>query len=527
MSSATTTTMTALDETDDLADYRRRAIRLAGWAYLFCLALVAATSNPIQMAHTHPIATWAQIITSTLSYGALRWFPWRRHRHECLLVLVAVSVAQISGLRSVTGGDDSPFFPLYFFIIIGSGAYFRGMWLGAVVAWIVLGSMSYYLFERPIQFDFDHAIDLPLYIGGALVSNFLFRDLQDRTAQAQRQTRHLEALHEASRLLHAESSLSIICQRLLDVAQHATGARYAAIRTFDADGRLAEFFHAGLDEHTKTALKEPPTDIGILGAITVDHPTVRINDITTDPRHKGFPAAHPVMRSLLAVSVTSTHRLLGKLYLTEKNGGGPFTPEDDALLTALDRDAVLAIDHARLVETIESLAATDGLTGLRNRREFDARLRAELDGAARYGHPVSLVMVDVDNFKALNDAYGHPVGDAALQAIANALTRSVRTVDCCARYGGEEFAVILPHTAATNALMVAERMRAAVAAIPIPAGNASGNTLSISAGLAEVPTDARTAEQIIVLADAALYRAKRLGKNRVEAATDVPDVTAA
>ncbi len=152
---------------------------------------------------------------------------------------------------------------------------------------------------------------------------------------------------------------------------------------------------------------------------------------------------------------------------------------------------------------------TDALTGLKNRREFDERLRDELTRAGRYAHPLSLLMIDIDDFKLINDRFGHSVGDAALQSVANAIEESIRSIDIAARYGGEEFVVILPETPLHGAAIVAERIRAATAEYTSP------YRLTVSIGVAELAKSDETPDAFLVRADAALYRAKSFGKNRV------------
>jgi diguanylate cyclase (GGDEF)-like protein len=156
---------------------------------------------------------------------------------------------------------------------------------------------------------------------------------------------------------------------------------------------------------------------------------------------------------------------------------------------------------------LRELSATDGLTGIPNRRSFDERLGTEMALATRYGSTVSLVMADLDLFKQLNDQHGHTAGDAVLRAVAQQMDRQKRAGDLVARYGGEEFVAILPHTTATAAAAWADRVRRAIEAAQIG--------ITASFGVAQI-APGWTAKQMIEGADAALYRAKRAGRNRVE-----------
>jgi two-component system, cell cycle response regulator len=175
---------------------------------------------------------------------------------------------------------------------------------------------------------------------------------------------------------------------------------------------------------------------------------------------------------------------------------------------------------------LEKLSVTDGLTGLYNQRHFEERLHEEFRRTQRYSDPVSLIMLDLDHFKDVNDRYGHPFGDRVLRGTAELLRSSVRDPDICARYGGEEFAIILPKTALQGALAVAERvfknLRAKVYPLDAPSaqdaaqGKPAEVRVTASIGIAFFPSkDVTTPELLVKFADEALYRAKREGRNTI------------
>lgn len=181
----------------------------------------------------------------------------------------------------------------------------------------------------------------------------------------------------------------------------------------------------------------------------------------------------------------------------------------------------IAVDNAYLVERLRQSASTDGLTGIANRRNFDVTLDRYLARAVGTLEPVSLVLLDIDPFKRLNDEHGHQVGDDVLQQVAALLVEHARLIDVPARYGGEEFAVVLPECDQAEALVVADRLRSAIAAAP-------GMTpVTVSAGVATFPQHAATGEGLIRAADEALYIAKGAGRDRVVAATSPAPVPAA
>jgi diguanylate cyclase (GGDEF)-like protein/PAS domain S-box-containing protein len=165
---------------------------------------------------------------------------------------------------------------------------------------------------------------------------------------------------------------------------------------------------------------------------------------------------------------------------------------------------------------LEQLATRDGLTGLANRRCFDETLHAEWARALRQRQPLSLLMVDVDNFKAYNDANGHLGGDECLKRIATAVSSEMRANDLVARYGGEEFAVILPNQSLKGAASVAERIRTRVEQLQVPNRLAPAQRVTVSIGAATaIASHDNSASDLVATADAALYRAKHMGRNRI------------
>jgi diguanylate cyclase (GGDEF)-like protein len=192
-----------------------------------------------------------------------------------------------------------------------------------------------------------------------------------------------------------------------------------------------------------------------------------------------------------------------------------FRDDHHRLVESLALQIAAALQNANLYE----LAMVDGLTGLFVRRYFDARIEEEVERSKRYGTGFSVVMLDVDDFKKLNDTHGHLVGDRVLRAIANVVKQQMRGVDTAARYGGEEVVVILPRTEMVGAYTQAERIRAAIAELRLTTDDEPPRVLSVTAslGIAAFPeSKAKDGTDLVRRADRALYRAKKTGKNRVE-----------
>ncbi|PWT79673.1 MAG: diguanylate cyclase response regulator [Acidobacteria bacterium] len=183
-------------------------------------------------------------------------------------------------------------------------------------------------------------------------------------------------------------------------------------------------------------------------------------------------------------------------------------PTDLDLLLARTRTL---LDFKSYLDSCEEAAFTDHLTGLPNRRRFERQLDREVARTLRYGHAFSLLMLDIDHFKLVNDTHGHEAGDQTLSRLGRVLQEGTRGIDLASRIGGEEFSVILTETDLIGALEVAERLRLAIKALEVP--GVGGITASF--GVAEFPSDAQTARELITLADNALYMAKREGRDRI------------
>jgi diguanylate cyclase (GGDEF)-like protein len=222
-------------------------------------------------------------------------------------------------------------------------------------------------------------------------------------------------------------------------------------------------------------------------------------------------SSDPGVRSWLGVPLTIYDQVIGVLSVQSRERAA-FGEDHRRVLEAIAAQAAVAIQNARLYE----LATIDGLTGLYVRRYFDSRLREELERSRRFGTQFSVVLLDLDDFKKLNDTFGHAVGDRVLREVAASMRRSLRGVDIAARYGGEEFAFILPRTGIVDAHAVAERIRHDVSEVRIAH---EGRVLSITAslGIASYPESAPgDVAMLLEKADVALYRAKTSGKDRVE-----------
>src|SRR5437016_521991 len=255
-----------------------------------------------------------------------------------------------------------------------------------------------------------------------------------------------------------------------------------------------------------------PVTTGVIGRVARTGSAALVADVRRDPDFNGWD---PRVTQQACVPIVSHEKVVGVISI--EGIETKLTPADLDLLTTLAGYVSIALEKAQLYERTQVLATTDGLTGLLNYRAFWQALERELERSMRYGVPLSLIMIEIDQFKRFNDTYGHLRGDEVIRLVARVLQQEHRTqIDTIARYGGDEFMILLPHTAKTAAAEIAERVRRAVRAAPLSAAMAGSVTLSL--GVAAYPEDGKSTEALIEGADRSMYRAKTSGGNSVAVA---------
>jgi len=316
-----------------------------------------------------------------------------------------------------------------------------------------------------------------------------------------------ETLARYGETLAATHDQQALIGAVLDTAVQATRSRGGRLLLYDPDrGEATEQARIGTARGSRTDLPMVvPAGRGLEGEAVM----------AVEPRTANSP------RPMLTVPILREKQLLGMVTVVDPEDGR-FAPDDIETLSGLAVQAGIAIENARLHRRVKEQAVTDELTGIANRRRFFDVLGREFERAQRFDQPLSLIMLDIDDFKRINDRpeLGHLAGDAVLRAVAATIQGMIREIDLAARYGGEEFAVLLPQTDIEGALNLAERLRMAIEERPIEFGGELIGEVTASFGVASGPSLDMAQLDLIAAADTALYTSKRGGKNQVSSSVD-------
>ena len=346
-----------------------------------------------------------------------------------------------------------------------------------------------------------------------------FGTVQELVDVRRRYGRHMrqgQALLDAVQRLQGHSTGEGLARAFCETAIDVSGARAASLVRWSAEGDAGELAFA-----TESAgLRAPaPIDSASIVAESCRAGTLQVlEDSRTAALGRalyGVPRSIQEPGSVAIVPLVKDGRTLGALVL-EAVEAKALTLDESRPLTVLAAIVASSLELVWQFAEVDKRARTDQLTGLWNRHHFGEQLQRTLNEADRYGTQVSLVLVDIDHFKRVNDTWGHEAGDAVLRQVARILQDGVRSVDICVRYGGEEIALLLAQTDSEHAVEVAERLRARIAAQPLRHGGAE-IPVTASFGVATYPETVKVRDQLFPASDKALYIAKHEGRNRVRA----------
>jgi diguanylate cyclase (GGDEF)-like protein len=324
---------------------------------------------------------------------------------------------------------------------------------------------------------------------------------------------NLSLLYSIGKAMNYISDLKNLLQYILNQAIEITSAEKGSIMLYNLEtDRLNIRVLAGLED-TEYQEKVNNNEIrcrsfkpgeGIAGRVFMTSQPMVVNNIREDDLFIKSETSY--VRSIACIPMVVYSDVIGVINVTNKKKGKEFTEEDVEMLKAVADQAAVAVNKAQLWD----MAVTDSLTGLYVRRYFMVKLQEEIHRAERYNKPLSIVMVDLDRFKKINDTYGHDAGDRALKTISQFFQRNIRDVDAIGRYGGEEFVMLIPDADKEAAFCLAERLRKELAKVKLE----DLPPITISLGIATYPSDGTDIEELIKKADAAMYEAKQKGRNK-------------
>lgn len=423
-------------------------------------------------------------------------------------------------------GEFSSSFYLMYYLTISVAAYVLSFWFATAIALIATVSYLLSIFSD-LEFEslFDIAMRLGFiwayYLAVSYASDHLrksekrllklFDTLNLRTSELEKSQTQLHTIYENSRTLASLLDAESVVREVMRIMGEVLGYDSSAIIFKDRSGRL--FFRALSADGENSFYPRPCSPEGtelVTKIIELGEPAC-LKNIFARFDYKPLSAQS---RSLMLVPL-SLHGISMGLLVAESNDENRFHDKDIQMLSIVARSAALALENAELHKRTEELTINDELTETFNYRYFVQKLQEEKRRAARYNLPLSLIMVDIDWFKKLNDSYGHEIGNLVLKRLSEIIKRCIRDVDVFCRYGGEEFVVILPQTPQVEATQIAERIRQQIEKAVIDAGKPGKLKVTVSVGVTSYPENGKSQDDLLAVADQALYRAKGEGRNLV------------
>ena len=340
--------------------------------------------------------------------------------------------------------------------------------------------------------------ELSLSLASSLVSS------QALLSLLKQQSAELDALRKLSLNLTSSLDMPTVLDAIVQEAMRLVN-NTRAVHIFLYRNQVLEF-GAALKSDGSTTLFSVPRQDGLTYAVARGEKTIVVEDMKSHPIYQNAPSSWE--GSIIGIPLKMNKQVVGVMNLSRSIVGG-FTSAELRLLNLLADQAAVAISNASLHQQISRKAYSDTVTGLPNRRALDERLEKELQMSRRSGQSFAIIMMDLDGFKAVNDTYGHTLGDQVLRVFFNYMAQGMRTTDFLARYGGDELTLIMSQTNLASAVLVGEKITEKMKKFFFKAPDDKRITLGISGGIAVYPNHGHTAAELLRAADEALYRAKR------------------
>jgi diguanylate cyclase (GGDEF)-like protein len=342
-------------------------------------------------------------------------------------------------------------------------------------------------------------------------------DPHEEVAELKRQVERLSLFHEVGKTLASTLDLQKILQTIMEkISDFLQPDTWSLLMLDEATQEL--YFEiaigAGANKLKDVRLK---VGEGIAGWVAAKGEPVLVEDVRKDPRFitKVDELTQIETRSVVCVPIKGREKVLGVIELINCLGRESFRKEDIPILKNLADYAAIALENARYVQRITELTITDDCTALYNARHLHFVLDAEIYRSNRYNYEFSVIFIDLDHFKQVNDTHGHLVGSKLLWMIGDLIKGHLRLIDYAFRYGGDEFVVLLPQTSKENALMVVRRIRDLLNSTVFFTEEGLNIKVTASFGLASFPNDARTRKEILRMADEAMYLVKNTTRDNI------------
>jgi diguanylate cyclase (GGDEF)-like protein len=424
-----------------------------------------------------------------------------------------------------TGGRESSMFVLYY-LTTSVSAYVLTFWLASTVT-VIITATYVWLWAGELQmeslFGFTMRVGTMwiIFLVISYVSDYLrrseirlvklFDTLNMRTAELEKSQAQLEMIYENTRTMAALLEPDAVVREVIQIMGGTLGYQNCGMVFFNKSGEY--YWRArSSDGHANFHLKALPRDrTDLIRKVANLQEPVRLKDVV---RRADYAALQATSRSVALVPMIAHRHSLGVL-VAESDIPDLFKDRDIQQLTIVARSAALALENAELHKRTAELTVIDELTDTFNYRYFVQKFQEEKKRALRYAAPLSIIMVDIDWFKKLNDSYGHEVGNVVLRELSRVIKGCIRDVDIFCRYGGEEFVIILPQTPQAEAAVIGERIRSQIENTVVDTGASGKVKVTISAGVSSYPENGKSYEDLVSVADQALYRAKESGKNLV------------